>query len=135
MTGGCNDGAAEKITMSVILFRLKGVPDDEAQAVRRLLEENGIGYYETPGGRWGFSLAAIWLNDQAQLEKARSLLEEYQGRRAHAAKEEYERRKEEGRAETVFDRMRQDPLGFVFYVAVIVLVAYLTVVPFLGLGG
>ena len=42
--------------MSKLLFRLRNVPDDEAEEVRQLLEEHGIETYETDAGNWGISL-------------------------------------------------------------------------------
>ena len=39
--------------MATLLFRLRHVPDDEADDVRALLEENGIDFYETTPGNWG----------------------------------------------------------------------------------
>ena len=38
--------------MARILFRLKGVPHEEAEAVRLLLDENHVEHYETPPGNW-----------------------------------------------------------------------------------
>lgn len=37
-----------------ILFRLSGVPDDEADDVRMLLTDNAIDFYETSAGNWGY---------------------------------------------------------------------------------
>ena len=67
--------------MSVLLFSLRGVPDDEADEVRELLTEQAIDFYETPAGTWGVSMPALWLKDEAELVTAQALLNTYQQQR------------------------------------------------------
>jgi len=110
------------------------VPEDEADEVRRLLASNGVDYYETPPGGWGISPGAIWLKDEAQRERAEALLSDYHERRAQAARAEYERLRRQGKAESFLDRLRHDPLRVVIYTAIIAVVLYLSVKPFLDLG-
>ena len=76
--------------MSVLLFKLNGVPEDEAEAIRECLSSQDIEFYETSAGNWGVSLAAIWLNDESRLEEARALIAHYQRQRALRAREDYE---------------------------------------------
>lgn len=121
--------------MAVLLFRLNNVPEDEADAVRALLERHAIPFYETPGGRWGISVAGIWLYDDLYLERARGLIDAYQAERAREAREAYAQRRREGGAETLWQRFLREPLLFVFFVLVIAGVLYFSIVPFLGLGG
>ena len=64
--------------MSKLVFRLRNVPEDEAQDVREILENNDIGYFETAAGNWGISLPAIWINETEEFEQARQLIDEYQ---------------------------------------------------------
>jgi hypothetical protein len=120
--------------MAILLFRLNGVPDDEAADVRALLDEHHIDYYETEAGRWGISLAAIWLRDEAQLIHARELIDDYQQQRFVSAREEYEKRKAAGEVETLFGRALREPLRFLLYLAAILLILYLSLTPFLALG-
>ena len=120
--------------MSVILFKLKHVPDDEAEEVRELLAKNNINCYETSAGKWGISMPAIWLKDETQFTHARHLIEEYQGKRVHSAKQEYSQLKAEGKAETIADRIKQKPIQFIFYVAIILFVVYVSIKPFLDIG-
>jgi hypothetical protein len=120
--------------MSVILFRLNGVPEDEADEVRELLQQHDMDYYETSAGRWGISIAAIWLRDETQLEKARGLIDEYQHQRVGRVKEEYQRQKTEGEHETFLGRVMRDPLHIIFYIAVIILIIYLSIMPFIDIG-
>lgn len=120
--------------MSTQLFSLSGVPDDEADEIRELLSENEIDYYETPANRWGISAAMIYLKDKKQLEKARSLIAKYQAERAYAAREEYERLKREGKSETIIDKIKQAPIKVIFYLALIALILYLSIKPFIDFG-
>jgi len=120
--------------MSVILFKLKNVPDDEAEEVRELLAKNNINYYETSAGKWGISMPAIWLNDETQFENARHLIEVYQSKRVHQVKEEYNKLKREGKIETIVDRIKQKPIQAIFYLAIILFVVYFSIKPFMDIG-
>lgn len=120
--------------MAVLLFKLRGVPDDEAEDVRALLVRNNIQFYETPAGRWGISIPAIWLRDETQLAAARALIEQYQADRTRRVRAEYEQLEREGRAATVFAKIKQEPLKFILYLLAIAFVIYLSTVPFLDLG-
>lgn len=119
--------------MAHLLFRLNGVPEDEAEDIRQLLTENHIDFYETSAGRWGISLAAIWLKDEVQLERANSLIREYQEERYRRAREEYERLRQEGRLETLFDRLRREPMRVLLYLLAIAAVLYFSIWPFMRL--
>ena len=76
--------------MAAQLFKLRNVPEDEAQEIRDLLSQYQIDYYETPAGNWGISMPAIWLNDEQQLEQAKELIEKYQEERQIRARRDYE---------------------------------------------
>lgn len=117
--------------MAVQLFILRGVPDDEADAVRALLERNGIDYYETPAGHWGVSMPALWLDDEHQLERARALIDGYQRRRLETARAEHAQRKRDGTRRTLFDEVRARPLQTAVYTAIIVAVLYFSTKPFI----
>ncbi len=120
--------------MAAQLVVLRGMPDDEIEEIRNLLAENHIDCYETPDDSWGVALPAIWLRDQSQLEHARKLLADYQEERAHRTRAEHRMQKRQGTAPTFLGRVRQQPLRLVIYLVVVVLVLYLSTVPFLGLG-
>jgi hypothetical protein len=121
--------------MRVLLCRLNGVPDDEAEEIRELLRAHHIDHYETPGGLWGISVAGIWLPDDAELARAKRLLKEYQHNRAAQAQAEYARLKAEGRAETLLDRIRRQPLQFLLAVAFAAVILYFSISPFFWLAG
>jgi len=120
--------------MPVKLFSLRGAPDDEVEEIRGLLTGNGIDFYETPAGNWGVSSPGIWLNDADQLAKARSLIDRYQRERAVRVRAEYEQLRREGRAETVFGRIRNEPIRFIFLLALALFILYLSIRPFIDFG-
>lgn len=68
--------------MSTLVFRLKYVPDEEADEIRQLLAENDIAFYETSAGRWQISMAGLWVKDKEQAIKARVLIHQDQMSRA-----------------------------------------------------
>lgn len=120
--------------MAVMLFKLRGVPEDEADGVREVLEENGIEFYETPASRWGISMEAIWLKDEVELERSRGLIDSYQQERLLWVREEYERLKEEGKAETFMDRINNHPILFLIYLGMALLIGYVSIMPFMDMG-
>lgn len=118
--------------MARLLMNLRGVPDDEADDVRALLAEHGVDYYETPPGRWWISMGAIWLADEADYERVRALLDDYQARRRERARAEHARQRAEGTADTIVDVVRRQPLRVLVYAAICAGLLYLTVRPFFG---
>lgn len=119
--------------MPILLFRLNGVPEDEADEVRALLDAHHIDFYETQAGRWGISVAAIWLRDEDdhREEEVRRLIDDYQERRSQSARADYAARRESGQAETLAERFRREPLRLLVYAAIILAILYFTLVPFL----
>lgn len=115
--------------MSALLFKLYNVPEDEADDVRQLLMEHGFQTYETQAGFFGLGVAAIWLNDSTQLERARTLIDNYQSRRSAEQRALYAEQKARGEVPTIAQKMAESPLRFVTTVAVIVLVALVSLVP------
>lgn len=120
--------------MPVRLFDLRDVPDDEADEVRELLSTNGIGFYETSAGNWGISVPAIWLHDAAQQEQAEQLIAQYQKERFSRARDEYEQSKREGQNRTFLDGVKQDPIRFFVYLAVVVFILILSIKLFVDIG-
>jgi len=112
--------------MSVLIFRLNGVSNEEANDVRELLDNNQMAFYETHAGRWGLSIAALWLKNEDQLNEARYLLAEYQQQRE---------RNNKGVTieQSTWQRIVQDPLHYCLLIAAIIAVAAISVLPFLSL--
>ena len=113
--------------MALLLFSLRHVPDDEADDVRDLLQENNISVYETNAGNWGISMPAIWLADEQQLEHARTLINDYQAERRIVQQEEYARLKQSGEANTFFKNFWHNPAQTVLFIAAMVVILYLSI--------
>jgi hypothetical protein len=119
--------------MSVLLFRLRNVPEDEAGDIRDLLNENGFEFYETSAGNWGISTAAIWLKNKDQLESAQTIIEKYQSERSASQRHHYEELKQSGSHKTFLDALKENPFRFVAYLVFIGFIIYLSTKPFLTL--
>jgi len=113
--------------MALLLFSLRGVPDDEADEVRELLSEQNIDFYETPAGNWGMSMPALWLKDNGDLEKARSLLDAYQQQRFITAREHYLQLKQINQHKTLLKAVMEKPLLYSVYLLTLFLVIYASV--------
>ena len=120
--------------MAVKFFALNGVPDDEAEEVRALLNDHGISYYETPGGNWGVSMPALWLNDPSQLETVNTLIAQYQQERAKRMRQIYEQQKADQGIDTLWGRLIHDPVRSVAYLAIVAAILYFSIKPFIKLG-
>lgn len=112
--------------MAKLLFRLRNVPEDEAQDVRELLDSNEISYFETSAGNWGISLPAIWTNESQKFDSARELIDEYQAERTIRLRKEYQLSKERGEAKTLRHSFKESPIKFIAFSALIALVLYLS---------
>lgn len=108
--------------MAKLLFRLNGVEEDEADAVRELLERNEIPFYETSAGRWGFSVAAIWLREENYFVQARELIEEYQEQRRQWLQDQP--------IESWADRFRRKPVTVIASLLAIAGILALSVLPY-----
>lgn len=116
------------------LFMLGGVPDDEADEVRMLLGEAGIDYYEVPASFLGVSPASLWLHDSDELGRAKALIDAYQAERAMRARDEYDRLRQEGRHRTFAGALKEHPFRSLLFFAIIALILYLSLSPFLNFG-
>lgn len=121
--------------MSTLLLNLRGVPDDEAEDVRALLDQHEIAYYETPPNRWGITAGAIWLRDDERAAEAAELLAQYQGERRERMRSEYARAQREGTAETLVGKFSSRPVASTVYLLIVAGLIYFTVRPFFGLAG
>jgi len=116
-----------------MLFKLRGVEEDEAEEVRALLTERDIDFYETTNGRWGLGFAAIWLHDDACFEQAKSLLEDYQQQRFEQARAAYNQLCLEGQEPTLWHRLKTHPSQVIFVLLAVCIVALFMLAPFLFL--
>lgn len=120
--------------MPVMLMRLRGVPEDEASEIRELLEENRIEFYETPAGNWGVSMPSIWMHDEDELPRAKALLEAYQEERGAKARAEYEQLKRQGKAPMLWHAFTEKPVQLILTIAFVLLILYISTMPFLDFG-
>ncbi len=116
--------------MAKILFRLRNVPEDEAQSIRDALDQNEIDWYETDAGNWGIALPAIWLGDENQWEQARSILDEFQQHLTQDVQELYKQQIEAGEQKTFFTTLREKPIVFLAAIVGSSLIIYFSIMPF-----
>ncbi len=115
--------------MAKLFFKLKGVPESEANEIRQLLDEHEISFYETPPSIWQVSMEAIWLRNDEQLEQAKQLLAEYQQQLSIRIKSEYAELEKQGKAPNLWGRFKEDPMQFIVFTLIIALVIYLSIIP------
>ena len=120
--------------MTLLLFNLRGVPEDEADEVRELLTAQNIDFYETSAGNWGMSMPALWLRDAADLEKARNLLNAYQHQRFQTSRADYLQRKKTNQQQTWLTAFKEKPSLYCVYLFAMGLVIYVSVKLLLELG-
>ncbi len=117
--------------MSVMLFKLRGVEDDEAEEIRALLTEHEIDFYETTNGRWGLGFAAVWLHDDAQLAQASALIEAYQQQRYLQARETYQQLCLEGKQQTMWKTIKERPIQVLLVFLAVAFIGMFVLSPFL----
>lgn len=105
-----------------LLFRLRGVPDDEADAIRQLLIDADIHFYETSAGSWGIGVAAIWLNDAGESAKAKALMHQYQLNRQQQQKDTL--------VSTQWQHFCENPWRLVGFSLFILFIVFITLSPF-----
>ncbi len=116
--------------MSHLIFKLNGVPDDEANDVRQLLDEAEIAFYETDSGRWGLGYAAIWMREKDQLNSAKNLIQDYQTERYQRVKSEHDAIEQSGDRVSRLEFFLSSPIRYSLLIIFAALLAYFTVVPF-----
>ncbi len=121
--------------MSKLLLNLRHVPDDEADDVRAMLDENHIAYYETPPSFWGLFAGGIYVKEDATIDRAKRLMAEYQAQRQVKARAEHAAAVRDGTAETFESTLRAEPGRVVLTLIAIILLIGLMAVPALLLRG
>ena len=119
--------------MSVLIFRLNNVDFDEAEEVRELLDEHRLDCYETSAGRWGVSVAGIWLKDASQSQQAKDLLAEYAQQRQRRVREQYQQAAQRGQQQSLRQRIQAAPLQTMAVALSLLAVIGLSLWPFLSL--
>lgn len=116
--------------MPKLLLNLRGVPDDEADDVRALLDAERIAYYETTPNLWGITAGGIWITEDADFAAAKRAFDDYEQQRSVRARAEYAEARRAGTAETILTLLRDDPLRVVMTLIGILIVLGLATIPF-----
>ncbi len=119
--------------MPRLLLNLRNVPADEAEEVRALMAEHAIVIYDTPPGPFGITAGGIWLRHEDDHPRAKALLDDYQLERARRAREAYEAARREGRAETLWTRIRRHPVKFLFHLLLAIFILMVFFAPLIEL--
>lgn len=112
--------------MSILFFNLRGVPNDEADDVRELLNAHDIAYFETSAGMWGISLPAIWLYDEDDLSMARELFDDYQQQRTIEQRAMYQTLKQQGMQPGFWLHNLKKPVRFIGFCITMAMVIYVS---------
>jgi uncharacterized protein DUF6164 len=115
------------------LMNLRHVPDDEADEIRALFEENGVPFYETPPSRWGISMGGFWVHDGDEARRARELLDGYQKERLERQREAFRQDLIEGRVGGVWHRFRHKPVTTLAACIAILVILGFSLAPFISL--
>lgn len=119
--------------MAVLLFPLRNVPEEEADGIRQLLNDNHIAFYETGAGNWGIATPAIWLHNDDDLPRARQLLDEFQRDYVAQQQRDYAQSVSDGSHKTFWQGLQQQPLKVILYIALVLAILYFSIKPFLSL--
>ena len=119
--------------MAKILFRLRQVPEEEADDVRQLLDQHGVDWYETSAGKFQISFPAIWVRDDADEPAARQLIETYQRQREEQMRAERAEREARGEIETIGQRIGSNPASMLLALFAVAFILYISIKPFVSL--
>ncbi len=117
--------------MAKLLFKLRGVPDDELRDILEILESKRLSTYETSGGIWGFSFPGLWLEDESRFVEARELIDEYQQARQERLRAEWQAQKDAGSQPTIMQTMINKPVTTLGLIVFCVAIVYFSITPFL----
>lgn len=118
--------------MSSLVFKLRNVPEDEAEEVRALLNEHRIEFYETTAGNWGIGMPGIWVPEE-DVQTTRTLINEYQQSRAEDQRSQYRHSTEQGTASPWYSQFVKHPLGTTGIVLFCLFIVYALLSPFIRL--
>lgn len=116
--------------MAQLVFALKDVPEAEANAIRNLLEDNQIAFYETSAGRWNISVAALWLVKDEDYVQARLLIDHYQSELL----QEQAASKADQAPVSLWQAIAERPFTSLVFITAAAIVVALSIVPFIRFG-
>lgn len=121
--------------MPILVFRLRNVPEDEADDIRTLMDDNELDWYETSAGNWGIAMPGIWIRNDEDRYKARQLIDVYQHGRQASMRDNYHQELEQGRVVSFTQRLREHPLRVAGLVLFCLFILFVSINPFLQLIG
>ena len=121
--------------MPTLVFRLRNVPEDEANDIRHLMEESQLDWYETSAGNWGIAMPGIWVSNDSDQDTARDLINSYQQTRQVERRDDYQRAVDSGTATSLAQRVREQPMRVTGIVIFCLFILYVSINPFLQLIG
>jgi len=121
--------------MSALIFRLRHVPYEEAEAIRQLLSEHNIDWYETSAGNWGIAMPGLWVANDAQIEQARQLIDTYQQNHSATQRELHERQRQLGQSTTLIQRLIDYPFRSLGIILFCLFILYVSIHPFMQMIG
>ena len=121
--------------MPALVFRLRNVPEDEANAVRALLDQNRFEWHETSAGNWGIAMPGLWIRSEEDLPLARQLIEAHQRDWRDEQIRERQARIEAGIEPGLIDRLKERPFASIGTVAFCLFLIYAMLSPFLRMAG
>ena len=113
--------------MAKLVFALKYVDEAEANDIRALLTEHDIAFYETTAGRWQISLAALWVVNNEDFVRARSLINQEQAQRQAQQQAQGNKR---SFWHGLLVHCWQNPVACVFTLLALVFIVALSILPF-----
>jgi hypothetical protein len=119
--------------MSALIFRLRHVPDEEAQAIRELLDSNGIDWFETSAGNWGIAMPGLWASNAEQVARAKQVIAQYQFEHATKQRELHEKEKQLGQSKTLMQVVQERPYYVLGIVIFCLFILYVSIQPFVKL--
>lgn len=121
--------------MSALIFRLRNVPNEEAEAIRSLLDEHDIDWYETSAGNWGIAMPGLWAANPEQVEHAIQLIDKYQQELSAEQRELHELQRQQGQNTTLLERLIEHPLRSAGIILFCVFILYVSINPFIQMIG
>ena len=121
--------------MASLIFRLRNVPDEEADAIRSLLDDNNIEWYETTAGNWGIAMPGIWCSDDNDSSRAMDLIGRYQQQFTQQQREHFAQQEATGQHTTLWQRIKDHPVRTAGIAIFCLFIVYVSTHPFIQLAG
>lgn len=99
-----------------------------------MLTQHHIDFYVTPHSHWGISAPIIWIEDELQLDRAKSLLDTFQEEWTQRERAAYAERIANKQQPTLIGTLLRHPLRVIALLLFAAIIAYFSTVPFIELG-